>query len=85
MELLDMNLTRESSLLLSAIHSPFYWRYLKKTIFYSGNFNTYNKIREIRKLESIHEQHFVERKNESRKPDKNSSLRRLDFMPRNLD
>jgi hypothetical protein len=25
------------------------------------------------------------RKNESRKPGKNSSLRRLEFMPRNLD
>jgi hypothetical protein len=26
-----------------------------------------------------------ERKNEARKPDKNSSLRRLEFMPRNLE
>jgi hypothetical protein len=34
---------------------------------------------------SIHEKHFVERKNEGRKPDKNPSLRRLEFMPRNLD
>jgi hypothetical protein len=33
------------------------------------------KIRETRKHESIHEYHFVERKNEGRKPDKNSSLR----------
>jgi hypothetical protein len=29
--------------------------------------------------------HFVERKNEGRKLDKNSSLRRLEFMPRNLE
>jgi hypothetical protein len=26
MEFLDMNLTKDSSLLLHAIHSPFYWR-----------------------------------------------------------
>jgi hypothetical protein len=28
---------------------------------------------------------FVERKNKGRKPDNNMSLRRLEFMPRNLD
>ena len=28
------------------------------------------KLRETRKLESIHEEHFVERNNEDRKPDK---------------
>jgi hypothetical protein len=28
---------------------------------------------------------FVEQENESRKPDKNSGLRRLEFMPGNLD
>jgi hypothetical protein len=37
-----------------------------------------------RKLESIHEYHSVERKNEGRKPDRNSSLRRLEIKPRNL-
>ncbi len=37
------------------------------------------KIRETRKLE-----HFVERTNEVRKPDRNSNLSRLEFMPRNL-
>jgi hypothetical protein len=37
--------------------------------------NTYKKIRETRKLESIHEKLFVERKIKGRKPDKNSSLR----------
>jgi hypothetical protein len=47
------------------------------------------KIREIKRRESIHEQHFVERKNEGRKTDKaqvwqDSSLRRLEFIPRNL-
>jgi hypothetical protein len=36
MELLDINLTKESSLFLYAIHSPFYWRILKKIILYYG-------------------------------------------------
>jgi hypothetical protein len=36
MEFLDINLTKDSSLLLSAIHIPFYWRILKKTILFSG-------------------------------------------------
>jgi hypothetical protein len=42
-------------------------------------------IRETRKLESAREKHFLERKIEGRKPDKDLSLRRLEFMPRNLD
>jgi hypothetical protein len=49
------SLTKESSLLLHAIHSPFYWRILEKIILYSGFKNTYEKIRKTRKLESIHE------------------------------
>jgi hypothetical protein len=68
MEFLDINLTKNSSLLLHAIHSPFYWRILKKTILFFGFKNT-KKIRETRKLEYIHEKHFVEQKNEGRKPD----------------
>jgi hypothetical protein len=36
-----------------AIHSPFYWRILKKTRLYSGFKNAYKKIRETRKLEFI--------------------------------
>jgi hypothetical protein len=35
-EFLDINLRKESRLLLHAIHSPFYWWILKKTILYSG-------------------------------------------------
>jgi hypothetical protein len=31
----------------------------------------------MKRLEYIHEQHFAEQKNEGRKPDKNSSPRRL--------
>jgi hypothetical protein len=34
--ILDINLTKELSLLLLANHSPFYWWILKKTILYSG-------------------------------------------------
>ncbi len=82
----DINLTINLRLLLHAIHSSFYWRIFKQTILFSGFKNPYKKIRETRKLESIHEKHFVERKNEGRKPDiENSSLKRLEFMPRNLD
>ncbi len=60
------------------------WRIWKKIILFSGFKNPYKKIRETRKLESIHEKHFVEWKNEDRKPHKSSSLRRLEFMPRNF-
>jgi hypothetical protein len=71
--------------LLQVIHSPFYWRILQKNILFSGLKKSLHKIRETRKLESIHEKHFVERKIEGIKPDKNSCLRRLEFMPRFLD
>ncbi len=36
MEFLDIDLTKDSSLLLHAIHSAFYWRILKKTIHIPG-------------------------------------------------
>ncbi len=55
MEFLDINWTKDSSLLLTVIQSPFYWRILKKTILFSGIKNPYKKLRETRKLESIHE------------------------------
>jgi hypothetical protein len=51
MEFLDIYLTKDLSLLLHAIHSPFYWLILKKTIHFSG----FKKICETRKFESIHE------------------------------
>ncbi len=41
MEFLDTNLTKYSSLLLHAIHSPFYWRILKKTTLFSCFKNPY--------------------------------------------
>jgi hypothetical protein len=52
MEFLDINITKNSSLSLHAIHSPFCWW---KTIIYSGFNNSYKKILETRKLESTHE------------------------------
>jgi hypothetical protein len=52
---LDITLTKDSSLLLHAIHSPFFWRILKKTILYTGFNNPYTKIRETRKPQFIHE------------------------------
>jgi hypothetical protein len=65
--ILGHQFNKDSSLWLHAIHSPFYWRILKKTTLFFGFKNT-KKIRETRKLEYIHEKHFVEQKNEDRKP-----------------
>jgi hypothetical protein len=50
MEFLDINLSKDSSLLLLAIHRPFYWRIFKKTILHCGFHNPYKKIRERKKL-----------------------------------
>ena len=47
---------------------------------FSGIKMSSQKFHETRKLESFYEHLFVERKNEGRKPDKNSNLRRLEFM-----
>ncbi len=52
MEFLDINSTKDPSLLLHAIHSPFYLRILKRTILYYGFNNLYKKIRETKKFES---------------------------------
>ena len=49
MEFLDINLTKDSSLLLHAIQSPFYWRISKENfsipVLYSCFNNPYKKIR----------------------------------------
>ncbi len=86
---LDTNLIKDLNLLLhmyySQNHSPYYWWILTKTIFFPGFKNPLKKITETRKLESFHEQHFVERKDEGRKPDKKTRDWRLKFMPGNLD
>jgi hypothetical protein len=59
--------------------------FLKKTILFSGFRNPYEKSAEISKFESIHKKAFCRLKNAGTKPDKNSSLSRLEFMPKNLD
>jgi hypothetical protein len=80
-----MNLTKDSILLLHAIHSLFYWQILQKTIFFSG-FKTRQKNPPNKKtVEPIHEQHFEEQENVGRKPDRNSSLKGIKFLPRSLD
>jgi hypothetical protein len=62
MEFMDM---------LHAIHSPFYRWILKKTILFSCFHNPYKKkINKTRKLESIPEYYFVDRKNEGKKQTK---------------
>jgi hypothetical protein len=53
--ILGLQFNKSSSFLLHAIHSPFYWRILKKTILFSGFKNSYKTIRETTKLESNHE------------------------------
>jgi hypothetical protein len=58
-EFLDIVLIKDSSLLVPAVHCPFYWRILNKTILFSGFKNSYEKIRETRILESIHDIMFA--------------------------
>jgi hypothetical protein len=68
MKFLDINFTKVLSFFLYAVHSPFYWRILKKTKLFSGLKKNYKKIRETRKLESIHEKHCLQNgKNEGKK------------------
>ncbi len=84
MEFLDANLTKELSLLLHAIHSSLYWRILKKIILFSGiKILTENPRNEKTWVYTWIA--FCRTEKKGRKPDKNSSLRRLKFMPRNLD
>jgi len=60
---LDINLTKDSSLLLYDIHSFFYWRISQKIIELFSDFNnTYKKIREGRQLKFIHELHLENKK-----------------------
>ncbi len=85
MKFFDTNLIKDLSLLLHAIHNPFYWRILKKPILFSGFENTYNN--KIAKQENsslfFHEYHFVERKNEDRKPEKDSSEKTRVYATKN--
>jgi hypothetical protein len=61
MEFLDINLTKVFYSMLLTV--PSILVDFKKTILFSGFKNPYKKIHETRKLESIHEQHFIERNN----------------------
>ncbi len=62
MEFLDISLQKTSSLLLHGIHSPFYWRILKKTMLYSGIKNTCKKLAKQENW-SLFMNSIVERKN----------------------
>ncbi len=53
MEFLDIQFNKDSSHLLHAIHSSFYWRILKKTILFSGFKNPYKKICKTRRNLSL--------------------------------
>ncbi len=85
MEFLDIKLTKDSSLLLHAIHIPFYWRILQKNILFYDFKNPLKNSRNKKSRVYSWIAFFVERKDKGRKPDKNLSLRRLEYMPRNLD
>ncbi len=75
MEFLDINLIKDQSKYFAPCYSKslLLVDFLKRKPYSSLVLN--QKTCEIR--------HFLEQKNESRKPDKNSSLRRLEFMPGN--
>jgi hypothetical protein len=53
MEFLDINSTKDSSLLLHTIHNSFSWWILKKTIHFSGFKHPYKKIRETKEKSSL--------------------------------
>jgi hypothetical protein len=81
MEFLDIILTKNSSLLFHAIHSPFYWLILKKTILFSGFKNPYKQENSRLFIKSI----LKDRKIRVESQTKTQVLRRLEFMPRKLD
>ncbi len=70
MKFLDITLTKVSSLLLHAIQSLLLAYRKPHSTLVCKTLKPMQKIRETRKLESIHEKHFVEQKSEGRKPDK---------------
>ncbi len=55
MEFLDINITKDLSLLIHAVHSPFYLRILKKSLLFSGFKISYNKNPGNKKTQSIDE------------------------------
>jgi hypothetical protein len=78
MEFLNVNLIKDSSLLLHATHGPFYWQILQKN-YTELRFKKPTKQENIG-LVTIFP--FVEGKNEG--PDNSLSLRRLKFMPKKI-
>ncbi len=83
MEFLDIHLTEDSSRLLHAVHSLSTRAFLNQTLLCVKKY--IQKIQETRKLESLNKIASRRKKNEGRKSDENSNLRRLEFMPRNLE
>jgi hypothetical protein len=81
MEFLDINLTKYSSLMLHAIHSPFTGGFCKRKPYSTLVLIILTKNSAKQENLSLFMSSIVERKKERRKPDKNSSLRRLEFMP----
>jgi hypothetical protein len=53
MEFLDINLTKDSSLQVHAIHSPLNWWILKKTILFSGFIKYFQKKSEKQESSSL--------------------------------
>ncbi len=86
MEFLEINLTKDSSLLLHAIHSLFHWRIFKK-MYSSLVLKILTKKSTKKEISSQFMNSILYNQNiKGQKPDKYSSLRtrRLEFMLRNL-
>jgi hypothetical protein len=77
MEFLDINLTKDLSLLLYAIYNLFYWRLLKKTVLYT-DFKDSHKKSTKQENSSLFMNSILY--NEKMRAE-NLSLRRLEFRP----
>jgi hypothetical protein len=80
MKFLDISFTKDSSLLLHAIHSPFYWWILKKIILLSSFKNPYQKFAK-QEASTLFKNRILLNGKLRVENRKNSSLRRLEFMP----
>ncbi len=84
MEFLDIVLTKESSLMLHAIHSLFYYRILQTTILSHDFKNSHKKsMKQENSTIFMNIGNFVDQKNEGRKPDNNSYLGRPETSTKN--
>ncbi len=79
MEFLNISVTKMRVFCSHSIYSLSTGGFFKKTMQTLLWFSKY--IQKNPRNKFIHEQHFTEKKNEGRKPDKDLSLRRLQFMP----